>query len=194
MCKKALVFFSLFVLLLFNFTNNALAALITYNTTAPGKSQAKTLWCWAACSVSIVYAIRTVTINQTTYVTEALGTPTNTGLKTDLVLKYLGDVGGISGVRRYDLSVPAPSFSQVKSQIAAKKPVYCKIAWFSDVGGVGHAVLVASVQFDNGDTSVQSVRVMDPSNGAFTYMDYQTLANNYKGSGYWCDTLWQFAH
>lgn len=152
--------------------------------------QQQSQWCWSAVSVSVRRFYQPASaLTQCQLVNQRRGTsaccsqgsssacdqPDNT---TD-VLDGLGHLASTTG--------SSVSYANLRNQLAAGRPVFCRIQWS---GGGRHAVIAAGVE-DNDFVIVcdpGSSAAGDPSSGTTSVVDYDVLRTAYNGSGSWIAT------
>ncbi|MCD7757428.1 MAG: C39 family peptidase [Clostridiales bacterium] len=125
--------------------------------------QSKSKWCWAACSVSILYHYGE-DVTQSSFVKYVKGTTDNATASREEVKSGLSHWGLSSTITESALS-----FSTVKSEINNSRPIY--VSW--QQSSTSHAVVLDG--WDN-STETEYVEFMNPSTGnlySWTYKKFK---------------------
>lgn len=157
------------------FTAFATQIYATNLTGFPAVAQAKSNWCWAASSVSILqyYGISTSQCAFYSHVKGTNGCSTNEAEAYGTVQEGIHDFG----VSSWNHS-GALTYAEVKNQIDNQgSPIYVSWKWNTSTGG-GHAVVIYGYDTYGGNDWIQH---MDPSGGTKTSMLYSNVKG---GSGY----------
>ncbi|MDJ0597691.1 MAG: papain-like cysteine protease family protein [Crocosphaera sp.] len=148
------------------------------------QAQEQTNWCWSACSVSVAKffnpqsnwtqcALADAELNQVDCCVNGASLDCNKPWYFDRSLSRV--------VHLYQFFAGNLGFATVDDDITNWGcPVGVRIGW--NAGG-GHFVLISGT-----DSSNNFVVVKDPWGGATKNMPYNTLRNNYDGSGQWTHT------
>jgi Papain-like cysteine protease AvrRpt2/Bacterial tandem repeat domain 1 len=155
--------------------------------------QQQSQWCWAAVSSSIRrYYQPASTLSQVDLVNQRRGRndcgqpgPGADGdrcNKPDNTSDVIDDLGHLAQMQNNSVS-----FADLRGQLAAGRPIFCRIEWD---GGGRHAVVAAGVE--DGEFVIMcdpgSSSAADASLGTTTVVAYDSLLSNYSGSGNWIGT------
>lgn len=177
--KKRWALIATFVsVFLLSFVSQAYA---TNLTGYPAASQAKSNWCWAATSVTILqyYGISVSQCSFYDHVKGTTGCTTNESESYGTVQEGLHDYGVSSWNHTGSLS-----YNEVKTQIdSVGSPVYVSWKWNTATGG-GHAIVIYGYDTFGGNDWIQH---MNPSGGTKTSMLYTNVKG---GSSY--DRTWRW--
>lgn len=163
-------------------------ALTWYDTNAPFVQQEKSMWCWAACSVSM---LTTVGYHYTQWEHAMLIGQANMNngrylwdCATDFKLFYNKNLycpsSSTSDPRKTMTS------SDILSRITAGKPIMCHMVWNN---GNGHIVLITACTQQT--TYGVDLEIMDPAKSTWVYYSRDDFTDwyNYNSSsgtgGYW---------
>ena len=163
--KRTIKFLCIFLLLITPVSASALKLSVT------STQQEKSNWCWAATAQCIAKYINGWAPSQTSIVTYVKGSAVNQGANASeeqLALKYCGLSSSYSSSSR--------TFSQVKADIDANRPINAGIQWTS---GGGHSVVLHGYTGTAG-TSSETVYYMDPwsSNSRWVTCTYSYFKSN----------------
>lgn len=176
---KKIKYFALTLALVISFTtiiSHAYPA--TYSVSVPKEKQEKTLWCWAASSVSILENLGTNT-TQSDFCTVVKGKITN---------KAANDSEAQDGLSHYGysskLTTSYLSFNTIRLEIYNyERPIYMGWSWNS---GGGHALVIDGYDMSSEDY----VSYMDPHDGAYHYGTYDWVKGN-SSNHVWDGTLYK---
>lgn len=155
--------------------------------------QQQSNWCWSAVTTSIRHFYQPAsTLTQCQLVnsrrgrsdccTAGPGADTNKCNKADDTADAISGQGHLAQMQDNNVSI-----ADLRAQLAAGRPVFCRIQWS---GGGRHAIVAAGTE--DGEFVIMcdpgSSSAADASLGTTAVVDYDTLKTAYNGSGSWIGT------
>lgn len=155
--------------------------------------QQQSQWCWSAVTTSIRhFYVPSSTLTQCALVNSRRGRsdccsagPGADGNKCNIpddTADAISDQGHLQQMQNNNVS-----FANLRAQVAAGRPVFCRIQWS---GGGRHAIVCAGTE--DGEFVIMcdpgSSSAADASLGTTSVVDYDTLKTAYNGSGSWIGT------
>ncbi|WP_156256608.1 papain-like cysteine protease family protein [Sandarakinorhabdus oryzae] len=176
------------------FVSGALGALpVDVNLRFRIQRQQQSNWCWSAVSTSIRHYYQPAsTLTQVDLVNQRRGrndcgqpgpgADTDRCNKADNTSDVLNSLGHLAQMQNNSVS-----FGNLRSELAAGRPIFIRIEWD---GGGRHAVVAAGVEDGNMVIMCDpgSSSAADATQGTTTVVAYDTLLSDYSGSGNWIGT------
>jgi hypothetical protein len=150
------------------------------------ETQEQTNWCWAAVSSSVArFFSSSSSWDQCTIVCREQNDPqccANGGSSACNVVWYLDRA--LQRVGHFaSMSWGATGEQRIRAELAASRPVCCRIGW---TGGSGHFVALSGIRSAGPD---DEITVDDPFYGQST-MPLPTFRSRYRGTGSWTHTYY----
>lgn len=165
------------ILLIFVMMSSSIfAGSMLYRTNNPHISQGRyDQLCWAAASVSMIYSLTGEGVGFLEHVRNVYGSVINKGRIAYDIMDDFAEYGLNS---RHMGTI---SFSSLESQMKNNSPVFGVVEWNT---GKHHATVISGT-----DRSGNYLRIMDPGESSWVYMEYNEYKNDYDGRGEWIESL-----
>ncbi len=179
--KRAALLTCFLLIFLFVFQLTSGAVYYIYDINVPTVLQQKSLWCWAACSESVLKYYGITNVSQGNVVSYTFGSEINHAGTAIQVRNALIHYGVHANVASGSMTLSA-----IQTNIGTNnRPIIAGLLPSSS-SGAGHMVVITG--YEN-TLDFKTVTYMDPATASYANVTYSAFCNDSTNSRYWAESV-----